>query len=141
MIALAAAAFGAEELMQAASSQSRLAALQAELGSLQSRVSIDERGAASDRLRVRSVAAQATGTRRSLERISWQFESVPSESQVARVGSELAAYAACVPQLQGEINGLGISWRIDPVKPSADYFKLLTAAPMSGSCAVAPTGR
>jgi hypothetical protein len=141
IIALAAAAFGAEELTQASSSQSRLAALQAELASLQSRVSIDERGAASDRLRLRRVAAQAAGTRRSLDRVSWQLESVPSESEMARVRSELAAYAACIPQLQSELHGLGINWRIDPVKPSADYFKLFTAAPMPVSCAVARTGR
>ena len=52
-----------------------------------------------------------------------------------------AAYAACIPQLQNEIAGLGINWRIDPMKPSTDYFRVATTAPVSASCSSLLTAR
>ena len=110
------------------------------MAALQQRLTVDEHGAASDRLHVRSVAAQATSARRAVARFSWALQSVPSEAQVAGVRNELAAYAACIPQLQSEIAGLGISWRIDPRKPVTDYFKLFTAAPITTPCARALAG-
>jgi hypothetical protein len=44
-------------------------------------------------------------------------------------------------QLQREIDGLGLSWRVDPAKPSTDSFELFTAAPVSRSYAAALAGR
>ena len=137
IVAAATATFGIEAYVRAGHEQSRVAALQADLAALQQRVTTDEHGAASERSNVRSVAAQASTARRALARFSWALQSVPSEAQVASVRNDLAAYAACIPQLQSEIAGLGVSWRIDPMKPSTDYFKLATAAPISASCASA----
>jgi hypothetical protein len=57
------------------------------------------------------------------------------------VRNEFAAYAACIPELQSEIAGLGVSWRVNPSKSSIDFFKLFTRAPISGSCARALSGR
>ncbi len=141
IVAMATAAFGIEAYVRAGHQQSRIAALQADVIALQQRVSTDEQGVASERSHLRSVAAQASSARQALARFSWALQSVPSQAQVAGVRNELAAYAACIPQLQSEIAGLGVSWRIDPTKPATDYFRLSTAAPISVSCARALTGR
>jgi hypothetical protein len=145
IVAIATATFGIEAYVRSGHEQSRIATLQADLAGLQQRVAVDEHGAASERSHVRSVAAQASTARRALARFSWALQSVPSEAQVAGqvagVRSALAAYAACIPQLQNEIAGLGIDWRVDPMKPSTDYFKLATTAPISASCSSALNGR
>jgi cell division protein FtsB len=141
IIAVAGAAWGIRGATQASRSQSRIAALQAQLAGLQQRVAADERTVASERQQLRSVAARAGGVQRSLQRINWALQSVPSEAQVASVRNDVAAYAGCIPRLQREIDGLGLSWRIDPAKPSTDSFKLFTAAPVSHSCAAALAGR
>src|SRR5690242_2562059 len=112
IVALATAAFGIQAYVRAGHEQTRIIALQADLTQLQRRVADDEHGAAAVRRHVRSVAAQASGDRRALARLRWALQSVPSQAQVAGVRDEFAAYAACIPQLQSEIAGLGISWKI-----------------------------
>jgi len=111
---------------------------------LQQRLVADERGVASESGHVRAIAKRATGTdsslTRSLQRIDWSLQSVPSEDELARVRSELTAYAACAGQLQGELDSLGINWRIDPAKPSTDYFRLVTSAPVSRACSALSAG-
>ncbi len=141
IVALATAAFGVEAYVRAGHDQARIASLQADLAGLQRRVDADEHGAASVRKRVAKVAAQAGSARRAVTRFNWALQSVPSEAQVVGVRNEFAAYADCIPQLQSEIAGLGISWKMNPGKPSIDFFKLSTAAPISASCARALTGR
>jgi hypothetical protein len=141
IVALATAAFGIEAYVRAGHEQTRIAALQGDLASLEQRVADDERGAASLRHHVRGVAAQAASARRGVARLRWALQSVPSQAQVAGVRDEFAAYAACIPQLQSEIAGLGVSWKINPDKPAIDFFKLSTTAPISASCASALTGR
>jgi hypothetical protein len=139
--ALVAIAVAYDGFTQASHSQSRVKALQAELSGMQRRLAIDESGVASERLHVRSVAAKAIGVQRSLQHVNWELASVPSEDEVARVRGQVAAYAACMPQLKRELEGLGINWRIDPGKPTSDYFKLVTVAPMSASCSALLAGR
>jgi hypothetical protein len=139
--ALTMATVGIEAYVRAGHQQARITALQAQLAGLQRRVAADERGAAAERRHVRSVAAQAVSARRALSRVNWALQSVPSEAQIAGVRDELAAYASCIPQLQREIAGLGISWRVDPAKPASGYFRLGTVAPISASCRSALTGR
>jgi hypothetical protein len=110
---------------------------QADLASLEQRVTGDERTAAADRLHARSVAARATAAQRSVQRVNWQLQSVPSEAQLAGMRNQLAAYsayAACIPALQSEIDGLRLNWRIDADKPATDSFKLFTSAPAPASC-------
>jgi hypothetical protein len=141
MIAVAAAAFGVEGLVQASRNQSRIATLQASLASLQLRVSADEQAVAGERALMRGVAARARGAQRALEHVSWQLQSLPSERQMAQLRNEVATYAGCAAQLQNEVSGLGISWRIEPAKPAVDYFKLSTVAPVSASCARVFAGR
>lgn len=141
IVALAAGAFGIEAYARAGHEQARIAALQTDLAGLQQRLSADEQVASGDRRRVAEVAAQAGRAQRALARFGWALQSVPSEAQVAGVRSEFADYAACIPQLQREIAGLGISWRVNPGKPSIDFFRLSTNAPISTSCASALTGR
>jgi hypothetical protein len=140
IVALATAAFGVEAYVRAGHQQTRIAALRADLASLQQRVAADERGAASVRRHVRSIAAQASSARQAVARVRWALQSVPSQAQVAGVRNEFAAYASCIPQLQSEIAGLGVSWRINPGKPAIDFFKLSTSAPISASCASALNG-
>lgn len=137
IIALATAVFGVEAYKRAARSEQRVAALQADLASLEQRVTGDERAAAGDRRHARSVAARATAAQRSVQRVNWQLQSVPSEAQLAGMRNELAAdaaYAACIPALQSEIDGLRLNWRIDAGKPATDSFKLFTSAPAPASC-------
>jgi cell division protein FtsB len=137
IIALATAVFGVEAYKRAARSEQRVAALQADLASLEQRVTGDERTAAGDRLHARSVAARATAAQRSVQRVNWQLQSVPSEAQLAGMRNQLAAYsayAACIPALQSEIDGLRLNWRIDADKPATDSFKLFTSAPAPASC-------
>jgi predicted lipoprotein len=141
IVALATAAFGIEAYVRAGHQQRRITALQADLASLQHRVVADEHGTAAVRQHIRSVAAQASSARRALARVRWALQSVPSEAQVAGVRNEFAAYAACIPQLQSEIAGLGVSWKINRAKSSIDFFKLSTNAPISASCASALAGR
>jgi hypothetical protein len=141
IVALAMATVGIEAYVRAGHQQARITALQVELAGLQRRVDADENGAAAERRHVRSAAAQASSARRALSRVSWALQSVPSEAQIAGVRNELAAYASCIPQLQSEIAGLGINWRIDPHKPSTDSLRLATASPISASCRSALTGR
>ena len=140
IIAAAGAAWGANGATLVSRSRARIASLQAQLASLQQRVATDEHAAASQRRQLHGVAARSGGVQQSLQRINWALQSVPSEAQVASVRNDLAAYAGCIPQLQREIDGLGLSWRIDPAKPSTDSFKLFTAAPVSAKCAAALTG-
>jgi hypothetical protein len=138
VIALAATAVAVEGFMQASRSQQRLAALQAQLRSFGQRIGSDERSAVGERQLMRGVAARAAGAQRSLDHVSWQLQSLPSETEVARVRGELGAYAACIPRLQGEIDGLGIVWKRAPAKPRTDFFKLFTtAAPKATSCSAA----
>jgi hypothetical protein len=96
------------------------------------------RDTASERAEVGKVAGRATGVARSvsrsLARINWSLQSVPTEAQLGALRSAVDAYATCVGELQSELNRLGINWRIDPAKPSSDYFKLFTAVPASGAC-------
>lgn len=134
IIALAMATVGIQAYVRAGHQQARITVLQAELAGLQRQVDADEQGAASERRHVRRVAAQASSARRAVSRVSWALQSVPSEAQVAGVRNQLAGYASCIPQLQREIAGLAISWRIDPVNPTTDSFRLSTRAPVSGSC-------
>jgi hypothetical protein len=141
IVAVATAAFGIEAYVRAGHQQMRISALQADLARLQQRVAADEHGAAGLSRHVRSVAAQAIGARRAVSRLRWALQSVPSEAQVAGVRNEFAAYAGCIPQLQREIAGLGVSWRVNPSRSSVDFFKLSTNAPISASCASALTGR
>jgi hypothetical protein len=141
IVALATAAFGIEAYVRAGHQQTRITALQGDLARLQQRVAADERGAAGMRRHIHSVAAQASGVRRAVAGLRWALQSVPSEAQVAGVRNEFANYAGCIPQLQREIAGLGISWRLNPSKNSIDFFKLSTNAPISASCASALTGR
>jgi hypothetical protein len=141
IVAVAVGAFGIEAYARAGHEQARIVALQAAVAGLQQRVTADERVMSSDRQHVARVAAQAASTRRSLARFSWALQSVPSEAQLAGVRSEFAGYAACIPQLQREIAGLGINWKVNPGKPSIDFFRLSTTAPISTSCASALTAR
>ncbi len=134
MVALVTAGFGVESYLRAARSQKRVAALQADLASLAQRVSADEQAAAGDRRHVGSVAARASAAQRSVTRMTWQLQSVPSETQLAGLRNEVANYAACVPELQNEISSLRLTWRIYAAKPAADSFKLFTATPASASC-------
>jgi hypothetical protein len=138
MAAVAGGAFGVEGLIQASSARTRVTALQAQLTSLEQRVGADEQDAASARLEMGKVAGRATGAERSvsrsLARINWSLQSVPSQAELAQMRGQLAAYSACIGQLRNEIAGLGIDWRIYPSRPTADYFKLSTAAPGSASC-------
>ena len=137
IVAAGGAAWGASAARQASRSRARVAALQSELVTLQQRVAVDERAAAGQARHLRTVAARAGGAQRSLQRINWALQSVPSEAQVASVRNALSGYVACLPQLQREIDALGLSWRIDPARPTTDSFKLFTAAPVSGACATA----
>jgi hypothetical protein len=134
MIALATAAFGVEGYMRSSRSEQRVTSLQAELSSLQQRVGADERSAAGAQLHTRTVATQASSVRRLIQRVNWQLQSVPTEAQLAGMRNQIASYAACVPQLQSEIEGLRLSWRIDAAKPATDSFKLFSTAPVSASC-------
>jgi hypothetical protein len=138
MVALTAGGFGVEGLIQASQEHSRVGALQAEVASLTRRLDADEQGAASERVEVGKVAGRATGVARSvsrsLARMNWSLQGVPSEGQLASLRGQLDAYASCVGQLQSEIAGLGINWRIDPGKPSTDSFRLSTSAPASSAC-------
>jgi hypothetical protein len=144
VLALALAGFGAEGLLAASHAQSRVAALQGELTSLQQRVATDEQGVRSESAHVSTIAARATGADRSLTRtlarLNWSLQSVPSEGELARLRGELDAYAACVGELQGELAGLGLNWRIDPARPSTDYFRLVLSAPASGACPAVSNG-
>jgi hypothetical protein len=137
IVALVAAAFATEGFVKASRSQRRVATLQAELYSLQQRVADDEHRAVSERQHVRTVAARASSAQKSVRHLSWLLQSVPSQAQLASVRNEFAPYAACLPQLERELSGLGISWKIDRAKPSGDYFRLFTEAPMSASCGAA----
>ncbi|MGH2882470.1 MAG: hypothetical protein ACRDPA_07180 [Solirubrobacteraceae bacterium] len=141
IVAVAVGTFGIEAYVRAGHDQARITALQADLAALQQRIAADEQVVTNDRRHVAQVAAQAGSARRALARFSWALHSVPSEAQVAGVRSEFAGYAACIPQLQREIAGLGISWKVNPGKPSIDFFRLSTNAPISTSCASALTGR
>jgi hypothetical protein len=134
-VAAAGAYWGARASIQAAHSRSRIAVLEARLTGLQRRIAADERVAAGERRSTRRVAARATAVQRTLKRIDWALQSVPSEAEVAGVRSGLAGFAACLPALQGEIKGLTLSWRIDRAKPANDSFKLFSSAPISASCA------
>jgi hypothetical protein len=140
IVALAAAGFGAASYSRAARSETRVATLQAEVAALQQRVAGDEESAAGDRRNAGSVVARANAAQRSIKRFSWQLQSVPSEAQLAGLRSQVAAYTACLPQLQREINSLRLSWRIDATKPTADSFKLFTSAPASASCSATLSG-
>lgn len=141
IVALATAAFGVQAYVRSGHQAARITALQADLSQLQQRVAGDERGAASERQHVRKIAAQANSAHRAVARFGWALQSVPSEAQVAGVRNQFAGYAACIPQLQSEIAGLGVSWRFNPAKHAVDLFKLSTSAPISASCAGALTGR
>lgn len=141
IVALAMATVGIQAYVRAGHQQSRITALQGELGRLQHRIEADEVRAAGDRRHVRSVAAQAESARRAVARVSWALQSVPSQAQVAGVRNQLADYAACIPQLQREVAGLHLSWTLDPAKPSNDNLRLSTTAPISASCRSALTGR
>jgi hypothetical protein len=141
VIAVATATFGVQAYVRAGHEQARITALQTDVAGLQQRLAADEHAAASDRRHVRRVAAQASSARRALARFNWALQSVPSEAQVAGVRNEFAAYAACIPELQREIAGLSVNWKVNPGKASINFFKLSTNAPISGSCASALTGR
>ncbi len=137
IVAIATAVFGVEAYKRAARSEQRVATLQSDLASLEQRVAGDERAAAGDRQHARSVAARASAAQRSVQRVNWQLQSVPTEAQLAGMRSELAAYAAyaaCIPALQSEIDGLRLNWRIDADKPATDSFKLFTTASAPASC-------
>ncbi len=141
ILALAAAVFAAEGLTQASRSQTKIAALQGELAGLRQRVRADERVTAGAAAHVRTLAARTSGTQRALNHVNWELTSVPTESEVAHLRGELAVYTACIPELKREVDRLAITWRINPTKPSADYVKTFTAAPLSASCAAALAGR
>ena len=148
VIALATAAFGVEGYMRASRSQQRVAALQAAVASLRQRVGADERAAASAQRHTRNVVASASAVQQSIQHVNWQLQSVPTEAQLAGLrnelagmGNDVAAYAACIPQLQNEINGLRLTWRIEATKPSDDYFRLFTTAPASASCSTGVSRR
>jgi hypothetical protein len=140
-IALAAVAIAYQSFMQASRSQSQLTIMQSRLTAMQQQLGAAASGVALEREHVRSVAAKAIGVQRSLNHVNWELASVPTESELARVRGQLSAYAACMPQMRRELEGLGINWKIDPAKPTADYFKLVTVAPMSTSCSTLLSGR
>ena len=140
IVAMAAAGFGAGSYTRAARSERRAATLEAELEALQQRVAGDEQAAAGERRHAGSVVARANDLQRSIQRFGWQLQSVPSEAQLAGLRNQVAEYATCLSQLQREINGLQLTWRIDATKPSADSFKLFTSAPASAPCSAALTG-
>jgi hypothetical protein len=146
VVALATAAFGIEGYTRASGSQRRVAALRADLASLQQRVGADERAAAGEQRHTRTVVDKASAVQKSIQDVTWQLQSVPTQAQLASLrnqlaglGSDLAAYAACIPQLQAEVNGLRLAWRIDAVKPSTDYFRLFTTAPAPAACTASVT--
>ncbi|MGH2882420.1 MAG: hypothetical protein ACRDPA_06930 [Solirubrobacteraceae bacterium] len=148
VIALATAAFGLEGYMRASRSERRVAALQADLANLRQRVGADERAAAGSQRHTRTVVDKTSAVQKSIQNVTWQLQSVPTEAQLAGLRNKLAglsndvsAYAACIPELQAEIDGLRLSWRIDATKPSTDYFRLFTAAPASASCSAGVTRR
>jgi uncharacterized protein HemX len=133
-VAVAGATWGIRGATQASHSHSQIAALQAQVASLQGRVAADERTAASQRLQLRRVAARAGNVQQSLRRVNWALQSVPSQEQIGSVRNSVASYAGCIPQLQREIDGLALTWKIDAAKPSSDSFKLFTTTPVSASC-------
>ncbi len=133
-VAVAGATWGIRGATQASGSHSQIALLQAQVASLQDRIAADERTAASQRRQLRRVGARASGVQQSLQRINWALQSVPSQSQIAGMRDDVASYAGCIPQLQREIDGLALTWKIDAAKPATDSFKLLTTTPVSASC-------
>jgi hypothetical protein len=141
IVAAAGAAYGVRGATQASRSQTHIATLQAQLAGLQQRVAADEHTAAGERRTLRTVAARAGGVQRSLQRVNWALQSVPSQEQLASVRDGLAGYAGCIPELQREIAGLRLTWRIDAAKPATDSFTLSSTAPVSASCAAALAAR
>jgi len=139
VVALAAAGFGAASYSRAARSETRVATLQAEVATLQQRVTDDEKAAAGVQMHTGNIVKRANAAQQSIKRFKWQLQSVPSEAQLAGLRDQVAAYAACLPQLQREINGLRLNWRINATNPSDDSFKLFTSAPASPSCEAALT--
>jgi hypothetical protein len=140
IVALVAAGFGAASYSRAARSENRVANLQTEVAVLQQRVAGDERAAAGEQRHAGSVLARANAAQRSIRRFGWELQSLPSQAELAGLRDQVAAYAACLPQLQREIKGLRLSWRLYVAKPSADSFKLFTSVPASPSCSTALTG-
>jgi hypothetical protein len=148
VVALATAAFGVEGYVRASRSERRVTALQADLANLRQRVGADERAAAGEQRQARTVVDKASAVQKSIQNFTWQLQSVPTEAQLAELRNKLAGlsndvstYTACIPELQAEVDGLRLSWRIDATKPSTDYFRLFTAAPASASCAADVTRR
>ena len=98
MVALVTAAFGADAYVRADRSQQRVAALQADLASLEQRVGADEQTAAADRrTRRQRLRAGLRGTAVGQADSTWQLQSLPTEAQLAGLRNDVANYAACVP--------------------------------------------
>jgi hypothetical protein len=133
-VAVAGATWGIRAATQVSRSHSRIASLQAQLTSLEERVAADERTAASARQQLRSVAVRAGDAQHSLQHINWALQSVPTQAEIGRVRDDVAASSGCVRQLQREIAGLTLTWKIYPANPSSDSFKLFTTTPASAAC-------
>lgn len=141
MLALASAMFTVQGLTQLSRSQARIAALESNVRSLGARIAADEHTATADRRHVNTVVTQATGTARAVNHLNWELTSVPTEAEVAHMRGELAVYNACLPELNRDVDRLAITWKINPTRPSMDYFKPFSSAPMSAACSAALAGR
>ena len=141
VIAFVATAFATVGLLQAGRSGRRVTALRAELAALEQRMGADESAAAIQRRYVHGVAAKAIGAQRSLQQVSWEVEALPTETEVARLRGELSAYAACIPQLQRELAGLGMSVRIAAGRGRPRSLTPFATRPLSPACSALLAGR
>jgi hypothetical protein len=134
LLALVGIAVGAVGIFEAMSAKNTDRALRAQLSSLRGRVGGDE-------ARVHQVAAEMTTIPGRATMAAAQANIAALQSQVTGQGKTIShiqgqnsTYANCIPELQTELNGLSISWSLNPVNASSDYFNIANSSQISHDC-------
>lgn len=56
------------------------------------------------------------------------------QERFEKVSKYVAGFVNCIPELQTEIGGLSISWKVSPVNASEDSFNIVSGRQISRNC-------
>jgi len=89
------------------------------------------------RTQVNSLKRQLATTEGRLTTANGRIARLQASSQVGTVATlqtQMHRVMMCIPQVESQIDGLSINWRIDPVDGSNDYFNIANGEQVSTDC-------
>ncbi len=134
LLALVGIAVGALGITEAMSAKNTGRTLRAQLSSLRGRVGGDETRVHQVATEMTTIPGRATMAAAQTNIAALQSQVTGQGKTISHIQDQNSTYANCIPELQTELNGLSISWSLNPVNASSDYFNIANSSQISHDC-------